>query len=583
MERGTLFKIHALNIETTDKLIPTGIGISYTGSFIFFYGNSCINQFYDWLASKQITGTFFTYNLTICGLLLLNVIDTRIVVNGIYARGEIYQLTLKTYTSTITIKCIFKLFPIQLFQLAKLLNLTVQNVCTYVHHTKHDWNIIQDNQTPADSNTVLTCCKLKIVIIQKAVNWLNYQFLNFSDLNVLSISGLATKIFCKKYNAYKLNLVFNSEQNFLIRRAFWGGRCEVFGNLEFGDILHYFDFPGMYASVMQQSFCFGKSHVVYDKLSISSPGYYHVTVTSVSMAIPLLPMKNSDGQIFFPNGTWTGTYWWEELLFFTQNGGIIKKIHFHIAFEKNDYILREFSQHFTKLRKRDALSKIFYKLFINSLYGRLGINETNESTDLFFNRKNLNTTILETSTGGLAFLATTEKKQNLDNQIAANVAVAAAIAAKARLKLNKAILEVERQGGRVLYVDTDSIYAAFKTKMCGIKHGDVTWDSNTAFTFTNAIFATTKGYALQNQNTEIIKLRGFQTNALTFAEFKKHFETDLVLKKTQHMLLKTTAQIQLLALEKKILLNSYNKRIFNTKKTRTKPHFFSLNEKESIN
>jgi hypothetical protein len=59
----------------------------------------------------------------------------------------------------------------------------------------------------------------------------------------------------------------------------------------------------MYASVMQQSFCFGKSHVVYDKLSISSPGYYHVTVTSVNMAIPLLPMKNSDGQIFFPNGT----------------------------------------------------------------------------------------------------------------------------------------------------------------------------------------------------------------------------------------------------------------------------------------
>jgi hypothetical protein len=88
---------------------------------------------------------------------------------------------------------------------------------------------------------------------------------------------------------------------------------------------------------------------------------------------------------------------------------------------------------------------------------------------------------------------------------------------------------------------------------------------------------------LQNQNTEIIKLRGFQTNALTFAEFKQHFEADLVLKKTQHMLLKTTAQIQLLALEKKILLNSYNKRIFNTKKTRTKPHFFSLNEKESIN
>jgi hypothetical protein len=59
----------------------------------------------------------------------------------------------------------------------------------------------------------------------------------------------------------------------------------------------------MYANIMQQSFCFGKMQIIYNPVAISEPGYYHVTVLSKNMNIPLLPMKNSNGQIYFPNGT----------------------------------------------------------------------------------------------------------------------------------------------------------------------------------------------------------------------------------------------------------------------------------------
>ena len=44
----------------------------------------------------------------------------------------------------------------------------------------------------------------------------------------------------------------------------------------------------------------------------------------------------------------------------------------------------------------------------------------------------------------------------------ANVIVAAAITAKARIKLYKGILEVIKNNGRLIYTDTDSIIAAFK-------------------------------------------------------------------------------------------------------------------------
>jgi DNA polymerase elongation subunit (family B) len=83
----------------------------------------------------------------------------------------------------------------------------------------------------------------------------------------------------------------------------------------------------------------------------------------------------------------------------------------------------------------------------------------------------LNITLAEVSTGGPISLATVEN--NNSNYVMSNIAVAAAIASKARIKLNQAILEVGYNGGRVLYVDTDSIYAAFKVKMSNIRHGDV--------------------------------------------------------------------------------------------------------------
>jgi hypothetical protein len=71
-----------------------------------------------------------------------------------------------------------------------------------------------------------------------------------------------------------------------------------------------------------------------------------------------------------------------------------------------------------------------------------------------------------------------------------------------------------------------------------------------------------------------VRLRGFKANSLTFLEFKEHFEKKLCLKKTQGVLLKKNQKMQYLAMEKRILLNSYDKRIFDEKKTRTKPVSF---------
>lgn len=186
-------------------------------------------------------------------------------------------------------------------------------------------------------------------------------------------------------------------------------------------------------------------------------------------------------------------------------------------------------------------------------------------------------TLTEAHAFGNVFIATICSTQPATDKIASNVAVAAAIAAKARIRLHQGLLDVEQAGGRVLYTDTDSIFAAFKKKMVNVAHGEVFWDSDKAFVFDNAVFATSKGYALKTASHEVVKLRGFNSTSLTFTEFQNHFKDSLPLKCTQMQLLKKNQKIKYLEIEKRILLNLYDKRTFNKEKTHTLPRSFFQN------
>jgi len=58
-------------------------------------------------------------------------------------------------------------------------------------------------------------------------------------------------------------------------------------------------------------------------------------------------------------------------------------------------------------------------------------------------------------------IITIEKEKKIDT-VESNVSIAAQITSKARIKLFKAFKEVIKNEGRILYTDTDSIFAAFK-------------------------------------------------------------------------------------------------------------------------
>lgn len=78
---------------------------------------------------------------------------------------------------------------------------------------------------------------------------INQHLTNKLGKFVYSASGLSLQFYIKKYN--KIELYLNHEVRDYVRNAYYGGRCEVFGNLRKDELGYYFDYPSMYSNVLK--------------------------------------------------------------------------------------------------------------------------------------------------------------------------------------------------------------------------------------------------------------------------------------------------------------------------------------------
>jgi len=153
-----------------------------------------------------------------------------------------------------------------------------------------------------------------------------------------------------------------------------------------------------------------------------------------------------------------------------------------------------------------------------------------------------------------------------------SVCITAAITARGRIKLHKGLLSTIANGGRILYSDTDSIFAAFKKNVDNEMHGEVFWDTSKENTkITDAVFAITKGYAIKTPYAEITKLRGFKQNSISFEKFKAAFNNESTLYIKEELIQKKNYILFLKLQEKSTLLSNYTKRTFDKNKKTTKP------------
>lgn len=576
-----------IDIETFNdngKFIPYCVCVIIKEEKINIYGKNVIKRLIETFNRLKTNEVFYAHNLTFDGSILIENIESSASVKGVFFRSNIYELTIWSKNFKVIIKCSYKMFPLGLRKIGILMK--DKEKMEFPYEFAKEENLYYIGDKPKDEKVknwnfkkeaikyCLNDCELTKRMLEMITKSMKKDEKDIF-IKSRSISSLSLNTYKKKFNDYGLETKLKIENDEIIRNGYYGGRCEVFGNKYDWEKIFHFDFSGMYAEIMKEEFFFNKIEVKESK-KIEKGGFYKVDVLSENMDIPVLPFKEKkEGKLIFPNGKWTGTYWYEELELFEKEGGKITKIHYKINLSEKEKIFKNFVDNYKNLRKNSEIENVFWKLFINSIYGRLGMGPNFEETILIQNEEDYKKIrkekeIIRESIINKIKIITIEKEKKI-NEVDSNVSIAAQITSKARIKLYKAFKEVVKNGGRILYTDTDSIFAGFERDVLGEKHGEVYWDREKEDTkIDNAIFALPKGYAVIFNKKEIIKIKGFKRNSISFSEFEKTFKNNDELTLKEINFKKSNFSIKFEEIEKKIQLNSYDKRIFNSSKNETK-------------
>ena len=274
--------------------------------------------------------------------------------------------------------------------------------------------------------------------------------------NFYSASTLAFNIFIKNFNNFKIKFYHGGDDS-IFKNAFYGGRCEIFGNPTKKFIQH-FDFPGMYSLNMEGLFPIGDYTFVEDVKTIKC-GFYYISFYS-DLEYPVLPYK-LETFLVFPRGEAKGLYWLEEINLFLKEGGKIIKIYFGYEFYDEQLpVFKKFIDYYNTYKSFGGLHKIVGKLIINSFYGRLGLKGTTKKMYLRPKQADYTKNLYEVLNKDY----TLQSEFNIMHE-QSNLIYAAIITSRARILLYNALKSVLDLNGEVLYCDTDSIICAFDTKV----------------------------------------------------------------------------------------------------------------------
>jgi len=280
------------------------------------------------------------------------------------------------------------------------------------------------------------------------------------DLKGVSASDMAFKSFREEKGIYIQKI-----ETVIAKESYYGGRVECYvNNLRVEDV-KYYDFNSLYPSVMK-----GNLFPVKYVQTLENPSFevvkelikrnffifaeIEVEVPN-DVNIPPFPYRGKDEKLYFPTGRFTTCLAMPEIILGLELGYIKKFIKVEQYYA--DKIFDNYVDKYYRLRQENPDKKEFYKLHLNSLYGKFGQKEHMTSI--------INTD--ETSFIGLVQIEgekyyifkgygfksrTTETRKY-------NVAIASAVTSYARVKLYRLLREINFD---VVYVDTDSVFTTRK-------------------------------------------------------------------------------------------------------------------------
>lgn len=610
----TNIHINTYDIETyteNDKVYPYCICYILNDKNFYIYSNEKNDIIYQSIKNivfftKKKKIIFYIHNLNFDGFLILeSLFNNNIIFKIIKKELNIYKISFLYMETEIIFKCSYKLLPLSLRQLsfnyeiekgvfpykfASFNNLNYIGNCPSIEYfeKKEDYLYFKDKIFDFKKESISYCLN-DVVVLKRILEeiFLILKNINLDFIKILnkinSIPSFSHNVYFKYYNFFNVENKLSLDVYSYIKNSYYGGRTEVFGNIEEKEIIHYFDFTGMYSQCMQERF---PTHSCYFDVNISNfnrSGFYYIIYEQCD-DFPILPIKK-DNKLLFVNGILEGLYWNEEILLFIKNKGKIISCKYAILYNFNDFIFKKFIDDFSKLREKGGYWKILGKLIINSLYGSFGLKKEDVFSKITYSEKefidiseNLNIRsftkinncyMIEIYIDSKSNKILNKEEKNWSNFFhQRNVAYASIIASKARIKLYNAFLDVISNNGRLLYCDTDSIFASFKDNKLNQNCGkDIKWSN----IYYEGVFILPKFYGLIDKDKEIIKIKGISNN-IKYEILKKNFYNNLnFIFQNENVFYKKNYILKQKFIEKIVWIDKYDKRVFTNNKKRTTP------------
>ena len=280
----------------------------------------------------------------------------------------------------------------------------------------------------------------------------------------LTIASTAFEILLDtEYNGQKLKTLLHNwttiEQERFIRRAYKGGRVEVFN--QHGQDVYKYDVNSLYPFCMHQfEYPYGNIIQSTDPNQIQQmilKGFLGVVRCSINcpdMNIPYLA-KRHDNKLIFPVGSWEDTITSYEYLKATELGYTIT-IHEGILYQQKGKVFKEYVEKYYHIKQTaKGAKREIAKLLLNSAYGKFGQRREVEEFLTFDEMLECQKPISDFIQMNEDLYSTkTERYRNRK----INPVVAAFVTAYARDVLFECLKYAAEQGGEVFYCDTDSVF-----------------------------------------------------------------------------------------------------------------------------
>jgi len=381
---------------------------------------------------------------------------------------------------TISWKDSYRLFPVSLEQLS---NIFGEKGKTSQYNPAFNDISLFDNKELFEE--FLIYCKQDSLALFNALNKAQeiYKEKYFVDItDVLSAPSLSLKIFRINHLDIDIPILKNSIDSF-IRKSYFGGATDYYK--AYGENLYYYDVNSLYPYAMLKPMPLNliKTHKNMTNFSkemfTNFFGFVRCRVTTPDNILkPILPFKHQ-GKTIFPTGTWTATYFSEELKEALKLG---YKIEFFEGYEFDTYPIFNSYVHDFYLEKKESTGakKFIAKLHLNSLYGIMGrrqelIRTVNVRKDELYKYAitSIIHSIISITDDTYVLLISDNINSAIVNQlnirlnsdfksfqspVLSNVAIASAVTAYARIHMIPFKLNTD-----CYYTDTDSIFT--KTKL----------------------------------------------------------------------------------------------------------------------